>query len=917
MSYYVLIAAVVVLLTGIIPAGAKPVAWDYVKKPVKAAEGAEHALGVLGGSTQAAFDGYGAQGERPAAVRAWFTGAAPSDESPAVCEIDYHEPVAVSAFVHYFYVPGNKDMRFLSPAPSAFSNVHIYSRNEGDEWSEVAVFDDLPATCPQVIPVNARKAARHWKIEVRKLAYGAQMMCSYEIETYTEGVPDVKPLRLETPDFEAEFAERVSTHRPRATVALESLEFSQPGSSLDFTLSSDGRSAKGSLKALVHGQAVVLDRSGADTWTGPSPGGRLAIQSMPTRMGLLLQVSYVAEQDNPIKYQTMVLQMSAPEVDLYYIPAYAWSRTPVESMPSSSVLQTRMAALGTQAMTLCLAPGTDRGSLGISAGTVSNVLVLGSKPTPVLITAVAGDWWTAYQFAVNDIYGFGEQLQTVPVSEIQNGISRYLLRDDIWNPALGTLKTWPPRDLHTPLHGVQAFAFYGAPYSIPAYWARYVMNGDRLALDRARSIAHWLCRSGVRVQDGPAKGAFFSLQVFGSNEVPSLDKRGVSQAMVPTLTSQATGASLWSLLYYRRATGEADAEIDRAITEAADWLLKTQGADGGWPYGHDVSGNLADGAPSSGSVWNIWSLWQLGKSTGDPRYADAASRATAWYKKTFMDEHHYHGYWEDVGPNSREGYDAALAAVAFDAMGLKDLVVPAAMDAIQWVYTRQLEHREPSNSAGLVAEQTGWPPASYCNPMMALAAYSAWKVSGDDVWRAFAMIPKAIGWWYEPETGATVWIVDSTAIAPLVGPGFESWWSDWCIAQTGTLTLRWLVREFNTRSLGEVAIDEDVLSGEVFGQSATPWCPPSGFRPVLPAHGQVNWLGFRGDGSLVVGFANYGEAGSIACPLDSRDVTGAAFWPKAIRRFGGGKPQVEDWSGEFPVDIGHGETIFLEWGLRR
>ena len=72
-----------------------------------------------------------------------------------------------------------------------------------------------------------------------------------------------------------------------------------------------------------------------------------------------------------------------------------------------------------------------------------------------------------------------------------------------------------------------AFNLYGVPHSIPSYWARFVMNGDPLARERCRSIAHWLCRSGVRMADGPATGAFFSSQRFLNSEPVKLDKRAL------------------------------------------------------------------------------------------------------------------------------------------------------------------------------------------------------------------------------------------------------------------------------------------------------------------------------------------------------------------------------------------------------
>ena len=73
---------------------------------------------------------------------------------------------------------------------------------------------------------------------------------------------------------------------------------------------------------------------------------------------------------------------------------------------------------------LCLLPGTDRGTLGFAGGAMRNDLLLGPKTTPVLLAALPGDWWNAYRFAVDEVYGFREPRQTVPVSEMQYGISR-------------------------------------------------------------------------------------------------------------------------------------------------------------------------------------------------------------------------------------------------------------------------------------------------------------------------------------------------------------------------------------------------------------------------------------------------------------------------------------------------------------
>ncbi len=236
-----------------------------------------------------------------------------------------------------------------------------------------------------------------------------------------------------------------------------------------------------------------------------------------------------------------------------------------------------------------------------------------------------------------------------------------------------------------------------------------------------------------------------------------------------------------------------------------------------------------------------------------------------------------------------------------------------ARDAMQWVFTRRIECREATCSAGLVSEQTGWPPAAYCNPMLALAAYSAWQTSGDDSWKEFAMIPKATGWWYQPDTGAMVWIVDALEMAPLVGPAWESWWNDWCIAQSDTLMLRWLIREMNRRLAGNGALDEETLKGNVLGEDVQAWAPTGGLHPILPQHGQVNWLGLRSGSTVKIVFMNFAEDGPVRCRLDSRDVRGASPFPKAVHVIREGKLTSRKWDGDASVIVPRDGAAILEW----
>ena len=95
------------------------VKWDYLRHPVTVTENRPSPDPSLGLCVASAFDGYGAQGSMPACVRAWHQAAIPTEQNPFACEIDYGTPTLVTAFVHYFYVPGSRDLRFTAPGPSA------------------------------------------------------------------------------------------------------------------------------------------------------------------------------------------------------------------------------------------------------------------------------------------------------------------------------------------------------------------------------------------------------------------------------------------------------------------------------------------------------------------------------------------------------------------------------------------------------------------------------------------------------------------------------------------------------------------------------------------------------------------------------------------------------------------------------
>lgn len=913
----ILLAAV--CLTASVSAGGEAVKWDYLAHPVKATENLPAPDSSVGLCVASAFDGFGTSGPKPACARAWHQGVLPTEQKPLVCEIDYGKPTLVTAFVNYCYAPGCSDMRFTAPGASAFKKLRISARDDGGSWQEIKTLADLSGECPQVMPTAAEKPWRFWRLEILELAAGAEFLCTYELETYTGGVPQITRENPAEPDPLKEFAERIARQKPSEEFLPAKLTLAaQDAQTLGLKTEGNANPLKSDLHLLIDGKPVPLKSLGDKGWQAELESGRISLETQPSPLGLLMKLRYLAKEGSPVKYARASLQLTAAGTELYYMPAYAWSRSKIDTMVSSCHVQTRMAVLGIPNAMLCLFPGTDRGSLGFIGGAIRNDLLLGPEATPVLLSVLPGDWWNAYRFAVDDIYGFCEPRQTVPVSEMQYGISRYMLRDDIWEPTLGTVKSWSKDDFTTKVYGgFDAFNLYGVPHSIPSYWARYVMSGDPLARERCRSIALWLCRSGVRMAEGPAQGAFFSSQRFLNSEPVKLDRRGLTQASTEILTSQATGVALWTLLYYRHVTGENDPEINRVIDEAAAWLLKTQTPDGGWPYGHTVDGKPAPGASSGGSIWNIRALWRLGKETGEAKFSEAAARGVKWHLKTFLEPHHYHGYWEDMGPNTREGYDAALAAVVYAEMGEKQAVIDCARDAVQWVFTRRIECREAACSAGLVSEQTGWPPAEYCNPMMALAAYSAWQSSEDPSWRKFAMIPKAAGWWYQPDTGAMLWIVDAIQLAPLSGPAFDSWWNDWCVAQSDTYMLRWLIREMNRRLEGNGVIDEETLMGKVLGDDVHAWAPVGGLHPILPEHGQVNWLGLRSGDTIKIVFMNFAENGPVRCELNSRTAGGALPTPKAMYIIRDGNLSSQAWDGKSAVIAPRDDAVILEWKVSR
>lgn len=176
-----------------VPAGASPARggaeplpglWDYLKHPVKARNPDVH--GGWYDIAQAAFDGYGGSLRPDSVAHCWVQGGHPSGQNPFTCSMDFGEPVAVSKFVHYFYIPQVKDYR---PSPlllsSAFHSLRVYRSRDGVDWELADSLQNLPSDWPQVLVLSEPTPARHYRIEVTGLVPGAEGIRTYEIESYT------------------------------------------------------------------------------------------------------------------------------------------------------------------------------------------------------------------------------------------------------------------------------------------------------------------------------------------------------------------------------------------------------------------------------------------------------------------------------------------------------------------------------------------------------------------------------------------------------------------------------------------------------------------------------------------------------------------------------------------------------------
>lgn len=323
-----------------------------------------------------------------------------------------------------------------------------------------------------------------------------------------------------------------------------------------------------------------------------------------------------------------------------------------------------------------------------------------------------------------------------------------------------------------------------------------------------------------------------------------------------------------------------------------------QRKDGGWPYALDLDGKSITHLADAGQIWCAWAMWKMHEYTGLAKYKEAALKAGDFYKRTFMDEHRYMGYWEDVSGaagkvnRSWEAYEPAIACFVFDEMGRHDLVLDSAKDLSCWTWTRVISTRQYETCLGETTEQALSGPSQAQSPMVGAAFQRVFKRTRDPMWRDYSGAVKAVNFAADPEQGYCM-VATCGWDNPLYGVGgppydnvrpsirpFEVeagdprldryiWtgryaWNEWCTTQFAWLSLYWLIEEGNIRAEQHVQIDPDTLRGTVLGipgriKMAEEACDVNGFE-----HYDINWVGYCNAEKHMLLIMNHQEKLSVA-----------------------------------------------------
>lgn len=153
--------------------------------------------------------------------------------------------------------------------------------------------------------------------------------------------------------------------------------------------------------------------------------------------------------------------------------------------------------------------------------------------------------------------------------------------------------------------------------------------------------------------------------------------------------------------------GEEDrAAVAATVRRNLDLVVERQRPDGCLGSVFDAeTGEVLSWRGTSGLTW-VAALAE--RAADDPRYADAAVRAGAYYAR-FVEAEHLHGAPEDVdlAPTSEDGYAAVLAYVALARLTGEDRWVDLAARAADWTMTFRYAY-DVDLPAGTVLAQYGF-----------------------------------------------------------------------------------------------------------------------------------------------------------------------------------------------------------------
>jgi len=770
-------------------------------------------------------------------------------------------------------------------------------------------------------------------LEVVSLVPGAPGIRSYELETYVDGYHDVpKPAesgKANRRGFPNQAALKPArSPSPKMRLQDNKLFVEIPtGEDPSWPLDSQ-------IEVRVEGETVQWERPSRPRSTaleGHVADGHIQMNVRLVRAGLLLEFQW----DGAIQPPFRRLDVSAkPDMAVreWCIPAYHFGRQePPPISIASAVVPTCISIVSDGQRTLAAVPDTDVSWVGLRDGGVEVSFPLSGDACRVLLVGSSGGWFAGFSRAVVDVFGFEEPRQFSPVSEAIPDLCRFLMQPSLWSPKYQMIRSFPDIDFF--------YIFYSLPYAVPALSIWEVLSGDQSVHDRIDSILRFALDR--RLKNGPMAGALFSeyadRALVEKGEVPfgyppfyawhvnypDDQLVGMDQGCNRWITAHNMGAVLWTVTYVWEFRGTLPEDIVAGATDVAEWLVRYQRSDGSWAYAYHEDGSVASPASGSGSIWNIWSLWRFARLTGERKYLESAKNASGYFKRTFTANHLYRGYWEDVYGggktelNTAQGYESALAAMAFAEMGDVEAAISSARDCVRHVCTRVLECRDYWTSYGGVSEQQNWAPGTYIAPTFGYAAHIAWRRSGDDVLRRFSSLAKTIGWWQD-KSGGAFWLSAAVTQQPISmyreQGGGRQFWALWDSAQKVAFAVPWLIDEVNRRTGYRMKIDPVRLVG----------VDDRGLRVAARAFdglvcsdsGQINWVGLESTGGS--GRADYqlvlmNHAEATDCSVGTR--FGAS--PVAARSFDAqgnpAKTQFTAHSDKVIVHVPAGHTVVLLW----